>query len=227
MGKGISDFRAITKASFARANLYEVSIYRPSLTSSSHDNQRLHINCKSANIPSRSLGVSEPDQGYRAFAESGLFENEISLSFNMSADFMELRFFQDWLDYIVKPNSRHIEYYDNYIGSLKIINKDRNQQKALQTNFRDVYPKTISALSLEAGQASEVMSLEVTMAYRDYEQTWYKEQRTEPNVIPEPVKVYATKTVDTVRNQINPMLELSKEQWKFQGGGHDDTDVGE
>ena len=89
------------------------------------------------------------------------------------------------------------------------------------------YPKTISALSLEAGQASEVMSLEVTMAYRDYKQTWYKEQRTEPNVIPEPVKVYATKTVDTVRNQINPMLELSKEQWKFQGGGHDDTDVGE
>ena len=181
MGKGISDFRAITKASFARANLYEVSIYRPSLTSSSDDNQRLRINCKSANIPSRSLGVSEPDQGYRAFAESGVFENEISLSFNMSADFMELKYFQEWLDYIVKPNSRHIEYYDNYIGSLEIINKDRNQQMALQTNFRDVYPKTIAALSLEAGQASDVMSLEVTMAYRDYEQTWYAHDSTNVN----------------------------------------------
>ena len=87
MGKGISDFRAITKASFARANLYEVSIHRPSLTSSADDNQRLRINCRSVNIPSRSMGVSEPDQGYRAFAESGLFENEINflLSFYVFA----------------------------------------------------------------------------------------------------------------------------------------------
>ena len=210
MGKGISDFRAITKASFARANLYEVSIHRPSLTSSADDNQRLRINCRSVNIPSRSMGVSEPDQGYRAFAESGLFENEINLSFNMSADFMELKFFQEWLDYMVKPNSRHVEYYENYIGSLEIINKDRNQQKALQTNFRDVYPKSIAELSLESAQSSEIMSLEVTMAYRDYEQTWYEHDST--NVNSQTVAVpKTTKVTGNLKETINAKNESNED----------------
>ena len=229
MARGISDFRAITKAAFARPNLFEVEIHRPSLTFNSTENERLRVNCSSVNIPSKSVGVSEPQQGYRAFAESGLFENEINLSFNMSADFMELRFFQDWLDYIDKPGSKHIEHYNSYALPAKVIitNYDRNQQKSLTTTLHEAYPKTIAELALETGPASEIMKLDITMTYRWYDQKWYKEQRTEPNVIPEPVKVYATKTVDTVQNQINPMLEISKEQWKFQGGGHDDTDVGE
>ena len=201
----IESFKAMTKASFARPTKFSVEIHQPTSLLSGVGNRseldRVHMNCKSVSIPEKSIGVTEVDQGFRAFAKELLFENQFSVGIYLSSDMMELKFFQRWLDHIVKPHNHHIQYYKNYIGTFKIISLDTYSEKSMETTFYDAYPKAIGNIDYDYATVNEILEIEVTINYRYYEQAWFEGGVVIPQQKPQPEYTYGTNLKQVHKNE--------------------------
>ena len=170
----ISKFKSI--ADFARPNLFKVSI---SQTFMGVENEEFFINCFQANVPGLNIATTNKDQAYRSIAYQKIYE-DITLGFYCSADMKELKYLQNWMNKIIRPQDNHVEYYTKYIGTINIINlglnpsklfKDQNE-KIMTTEILEAYPKTISSFAMDYGTTGSIISVTATFTYRTYTQTY-------------------------------------------------------
>ena len=119
MAKGISDLKAITKANFAKPSLFKVIMNRGGKTEK--DGENLFINCFQATVPGLSIATTDKDKAYRSVAYQKIYE-DIELGFYCSGEMEELKYFQRWMDAIIRPQDNHVAYYDDYIGTIDIVN---------------------------------------------------------------------------------------------------------
>ena len=162
---------------FARPNLFEVTIFaKPdSLNKTLHE--RLRFSCYQATIPGMNIATTDKDQGYRSMAYQKIYE-DVTLGFYVHGDMKELKVFQDWMKIMIDPSDNHVGYYDDYISTVEIKNLDRQQHKVLTTTLIDAYPKTLETIALDAGANDDVMKVNVLFTYRHYKQEFGGKQET-------------------------------------------------
>jgi hypothetical protein len=163
----ISDFQ-VNMMNFARPNLFRVEIYNSQ--GSSNFARDFTFKCHTCSIPGLDIATTDKDMGYRSFAYQKIY-NDVSMSFYCRENMLELKYFQDWMKKIIKPEDNHVGYYSSYISNIKIIKLDRQQEKSMETTLIDAYPKSVEGLELSFG-SSDVMSVNVNFTYRYYEQTF-------------------------------------------------------
>tara|TARA_B110000495_G_scaffold7729_1_gene5711 strand:- start:147 stop:800 length:654 start_codon:yes stop_codon:yes gene_type:complete len=165
-------------ASFARPNLFEVTIFDPkSKNVTGAVGQRLKFSCYQATIPGMNIATTDKDQGYRSMAYQKIYE-DVTLGFYVHGDMKELKVFQDWMQIMIDPTDNHVGYYDDYIASVEIKNINRHNEKVLTTTLIDAYPKTLETIALDAGANDDVMKVNVVFTYRTYKQEFGGKQET-------------------------------------------------
>ena len=203
----ITAFSAQMSKGFARPNLFRVEISTIK-TGSQADYQ---MRCFQAQIPGHNIATTDKDVGLRSIAYQKIY-SDIILGFYVSGDSAELQFWQEWIDRIVirgTPN-RH-NYYNNYIGQIKITQENRFGHDVATWTLHDAYPKQIDPIQLDYGSNDSIMTCNATITYRYFTVKYFdvvkkETEQTEPQ--------YAISS-NTDLNKIDPMLEIEKEGWKF------------
>ena len=165
----------IGKQGLARKNRYKVYVEGigpnkaikkvPSL-----DLATLNLMCESIAFPAQNLR-STPDTlrfGPEREQVQGVTYGEITASFICSTDMREKRFFEEWHKLVFNQDSREVNYYDQFIGSMQIIQDDRQDDAAYRVKLFEVYPKTITQMDVGYAQNDAYHSLSIEFQYHKW-----------------------------------------------------------
>ena len=240
MARGISQFKALTNANFARPNLFRVDISRNNPSNSSAIRERLSFVCNTAQIPGLTMVATDKDIAYRSTVRQKTYD-DITLAFHCNDDMLELEYFQDWMGAMVNHETNRVGFYNDYIGTLtisklsgqsKVINGGEATEPnatTLVTIINEAYPKRIEPLALDYSNNGSLIPLNINFASRTYEQKWIPLNSETEEIIGQP---FVANSVDTKANKKNPMNEIldKTQNFKFRGdtaGSNDEFDNSE
>ena len=208
----ITAFSAQMSKGFARPNLFRVEISTVK-TGSQADYQ---MRCFQAQIPGHNIATTDKDVGLRSIAYQKIY-SDVILGFYVGGGSAELKFWQEWIDRIVirgTPN-RH-NYYDNYVGQIKITQENRFGHDVATWTLHDAYPKQVDPIQLDYGTNDAVMTCNATITYRHFTAKYFDVV----NVNQDTGEVQYAVSYNTDLNKINRMLKtlLDKQNWTLQGG---------
>ena len=211
------DFKAQFSKGFARPNLFKVNIS----TVKAGEQFKYQMGCFQAQIPGHNIATTDKDIGKRSVAYQKIF-SDVILGFYVSADLTELKFWQAWIDRIVRPDPNRHNYYNNYIGQIKITQVNRYGHDVATWTLHDAYPKQVDPIQLDYGTNDAVMTCNATITYRHFTVEWH----TVVDVIKKEDSLSGREEVlyrhssQTDLNKIHPMLGiyLEKANWKLTDG---------
>jgi hypothetical protein len=151
----------------ARTNKFIVEIGLPELIQKDMFNLEIvQLFCETASIP----GVNIATQANRTFGEQREIPYDrnfepFTLNFYVDHAMTVKSFFDNWLNSVIDPNSRTINYYEQYITDIKITVIGNNEDKIYTITLYEAYPKTIQSITLDQN-SREAMKLGVTFNYK-------------------------------------------------------------
>lgn len=177
----------------ARPNRYEVEIIPPSALdlTNQKDLRKITLNCNSAEIPSRILGVVESRTGgpLRRLPYDRIY-NPINIGFYADAELQEWNFFNTWMDLISEKQvpawidnpelleqeggaeqlekSRFFEYYNDYIGQVTVGQLNMLSTQTRLVTMTECYPVNLSALTYSYENGDQVQTFTVSMQFREF-----------------------------------------------------------
>ena len=168
------------KDGFARPSRYEAYFFPP--ISKSRTNifaqmmgeqvadhaRKTALRCQSFEFPGRNLDTA-PDtniygptreivQGYSFAATNAVFQ--------CSSDMKEKRFFETWQRLAYNPQTWAMQYYNDYVGSIKIFQLDETNRQRYGVELVEAFPKTIAAQTLDYSTKDTIQTVSVTFSYR-------------------------------------------------------------
>jgi len=173
---------------FARPSDFEVEISGSILSkvgSSFGLSSSLMFRVSTAELPQRNVeNISYLEYGAPYKIGAGLNYVDTSIGIICSPDLREREFFMRWQDLIggahrmgdlntdQRGSQFDIGYYDNYVAKkgITIYQLDQQGFKTYAVDLIDAYPIVISPLSLDWSNGSEVQKLNVTLAFRYFEE---------------------------------------------------------
>ena len=183
-GYAISNLRAKLGA-IARPNNFSVSLQTPSFTQGGNirtdkPNQAdiqatFEFRCEKAELPGRTIATSE-DMGSGPTIKLGydMTYNDIQLSIICAADMKERKFFEKWMDYIIKPwgspDAGTVAYYSDYaLGNTLFVSQlDDFGDTKLTYQCIDVYPIALTPMNATWEETNTYQRFGVTLAYRHH-----------------------------------------------------------
>lgn len=129
--------------------------------------------CQSVDLPGRNIETSPNENVYGPVYEvaRGLtLAGTISMSFLLDESMAIKRYFENWQHTMYDPETYDMYFYINYVRDMTITQLSNKDEPIFKCNVLEVYPKTIEATSLNHNSRSEASILNVTMAYRDWEE---------------------------------------------------------
>ena len=138
------------------------------------------ILCSEASLPASGFATAEVKGDFmgvpQEFAHTRLY-TDVDFTFYVDSDYKNLRIFEGWMDYIsgasgIPENSnlyyRRFRYPDNYKVDTMYINKfERDYKRELSYQFRNVFPKSMTAIPVSYG-AADLLKVNVTFNYDRY-----------------------------------------------------------
>ena len=91
---------------------------------------------------------------------------EIQTSFYLSTDMRERKLMEDWQDAVVDPETFDLNYYDDYVGELKVFLLDKAEKRVYGVELREVYPKSVDVIALGHASPNTINKLGVSFQYR-------------------------------------------------------------
>jgi len=212
----ISKFLSVTQASFAQPSQYTVEIgpTKVDVNGGLNPEDKIMLNCNTVNIPQMSLNYA--DGPWIQQPHKRLY-GEVTMTFQISEDFAELKYFDKWLRQVGWSGHGHFAYHNNYVRNILIRNYSRDNKINLTTTIIDAFPTTIDAISLAHASGSSTMPLAVKCGYWYHKHEYGDTENTgEPtSVTSKNLKaVNGNETVEEFRNRqgfiIDPRNQLKK-----------------
>ena len=153
---------------YALPSRYEVIITSPA----AGDARKVSLRCESLDLPGRSLNTSVDSNMYGIAPEivDGItFGGTLSMSFQASSDLEERVFFESWQEEAWDRGTWNVKYYKDYIKDIDIYVLDVQDARRYGIRLRECFPKEIGASSFDAGPASDIVKIPITMQYRYWE----------------------------------------------------------
>ena len=133
-GGAIDKFQARMESAkgFARLARYQVHINPPPKFAAAMKDLGFNLNdyadglsmmCDSITMPGKDLQTATMKHGQelaRQYVESHVYEGTITASFYLENNLQAKSFFEVWQNLAVANGSNNVNYYDNYVGSMKI-----------------------------------------------------------------------------------------------------------
>jgi len=100
-------------------------------------------------------------------AQGLTYAESVSMTFHLSAEHRERQYFLNWIDFIYKPDTYNLEYYDNYNRSIELYQLNKSDKRISGMKLLNCYPKTIGPVEY-AQDAGEVATLSVEFAFKEH-----------------------------------------------------------
>ena len=166
---------------FARPSRYEVFFFPP--VSRSRTNifaqvmgqsvadqtaRKTALRCQSFSFPGRNLDSSPDTNIYGPEREivQGYSYGDVTGVFQCSSDMKEKRFFETWQRLAYNPQTWSMQYYNDYVGSIKLFQLDETDRQRYGVEMVECFPKTIEAQTVDYSTNNAIQTVSVTFAYR-------------------------------------------------------------
>jgi len=180
----ISNLRA-KLGTLARPNNFKVSLSLASTGVSGADvdimpalstiSGTFEFRCEKAELPGRTVATTDDTMSGTALKlPYDMTYNDIQLSIICSTDMLERKFFEQWMDFIVKPgkpgrgNAGTIAYYSNYAkgNKLRVSQLNDSGTAILTYTCHDVYPIALTPMNATWEENNTYQRFGVTLCYR-------------------------------------------------------------
>ena len=130
--------------------------------------------CDKAELPGRTLATSEDAVGGGPSLKLpyDVTYNDISLSIICSADMIERKFFEEWMDRIIgrggRTNAGLVSYYSDYALGVSLIVEqlDEAGKTLIAYTLQDIYPTALTPMNASWEETNTYQRFGVTLAYR-------------------------------------------------------------
>jgi len=139
--------------------------------------------CNKVTLPNRDIATA-PHQVYgprREMPYAYQYSAQIECTFYGDKFLRQRMFFENWQKKIMNIKTHHMNYYDNYIGTMDIFQlgqfdieqEDRqyqvdNASVTYAVRLHEVYPQTIGSINYNSGSENEVVNLPITLNFRNW-----------------------------------------------------------
>ena len=155
----------------ASANMYSVEMAVPNVVRSGyqgfHDLRAINLFCDSTQLPDQNISTAQ----IRTYGEiretpyENLYGN-INMSFICDSDYKTKHFFDTWIQNISDPNTRHFNYYQDYVVPvIRITTLNNNENEVYRVALYECYPKQIQAVTLDYA-SKDIVKVNVSMNYK-------------------------------------------------------------
>lgn len=137
--------------------------------------QALNMMAKNVSLPGVTFSTATRNDNSmpRRIAYDKSF-GELDITFICGADMAEKNFFDCWKNYIFKSN-KTVEYYDNYVVDSTIYISS-SAGDGFETDYfitvKEMYPVTVTPLVLDRSSENQVLTFQVSFAFRDVLENW-------------------------------------------------------
>ena len=134
-------------------------------------NELLRTSCENVVIPGTSIASKEirVHGPIREIPYERLYTGDLNLTFRLDEAGLIRKFFLAWQDFIVKPETHDLEYYDNYICGLDIQQRTKDDDIVFTAKVQEIYPKQVNPLNLSFDSRDTYHKQEVSLAFRLFE----------------------------------------------------------
>ena len=153
---------------YALPSRYEVVITSPA----AGDARKVSMRCEALDLPGRALNTSIDSNMYGIAPEivDGItFGGTLAMTFQSSSDLEEKVFFESWQEEAWDKGTWNVKYYRDYIRDIDIYVLDVQDARRYGLRLRECFPKEIGPATLDAGPASDIVKIPITMQYRYWE----------------------------------------------------------
>ena len=201
---------------FARPTRYEVFFFPPvsrsqtnifaqvmGQTVADQTARKTSLRCESFEFPGRTLDTAEDTNIYGPVRNivSGYSYGDVTAVFQCSSDMKEKRFFETWQRLAYNPQTWAMQYYNDYVGSIKLFQLDETDRQRYGVEMVECFPKTIAAQSVSYSRGTEVQKVSVTFAYR-----YWKDLKDEAGLAKPLTDRIADAVLNTVESKITSMI---------------------
>ena len=169
---------------FARTNRYIVRINPPAKTGGGNNDlestqvlENIDMMCNKVTMPNRDINTAT-NRTYgpaRRMPYAYSYSGEIELSFYGDKFLRQRLFFENWQKKIIDIGSHHMRYYNDYVGSMDIMQlgqfdskQDDDARVTYAVRLNEVYPQTIGSFDLSYGADNQITEVPITLNFR----TW-------------------------------------------------------
>jgi len=178
---------------FARTNRFIVRINPPARTDLFVDDydmtpgnndleslttlENVDMMCNKVTLPNRDINT-QPHIMYgpkREMPYAYSFSSAVEMTFYGDKFLRQRQFFENWQKKIMNIQTHNISYYDNYVGSMDIMQlgqfdskQDDDARVTYAVRLHEVYPQTIGSMDLTYGADNEIAQVPITLNFR----TW-------------------------------------------------------
>lgn len=151
MSGSISDFKANFNKEIARPSRFDVEVPIPlGMIPYYKYARQLKFRCESAQFPGRTLATV----GQKSYNIEEMFPyqttyDKIALTFIVSSDMDEKKFFDAWLDWINPSINYNFRYKQDYAVALRINQYDAENKITYSVDLMDAYPIAINQMELD------------------------------------------------------------------------------
>jgi len=164
----------------ARPSKFNVTINVPQifLKYSSEVIRKLTFRCETAELPGRTFGTVDQKFGSNPTLKFPMHSsyNDLTLTFIVSGDMSEKRFFDAWMEVINPTLTFDFSYKNTFVSDIKVVQYDLSDIPTYSVNLFNAYPIVVNQLDLDWSTDS-YHKLSVVFAY-DY---WQNDNLVELN----------------------------------------------
>tara|TARA_Y100000593_G_scaffold83448_1_gene157252 strand:- start:6187 stop:6801 length:615 start_codon:yes stop_codon:yes gene_type:complete len=135
-------------------------------------NKDLQFLCENVALPTKSLSAGEKSiYGVTYQMPYKVAYQELSMTFYLTEDMAQKKFFDEWQNKIIDPNTGNLNYYDTYACKMLIrkhnkISSDFGAQVPYEITLEGAWPSIVAEVQLSHGGGNEVARLPVTIQYK-------------------------------------------------------------
>ena len=168
MSSLINDFKNSIAANggFARANRFSVSITAvPGFNDGTEALRDLTFMCDSVTIPGKQITTLDYEISTRRAVKipTGFVDDDITLTFNLTNNYLAKRAFDAWTNYIIDVGSYLTRYHDEYTRDIIIKQLDDRDRETYSVLLQRAYPYQIQSVELSHEAESTISKVSVTL----------------------------------------------------------------
>jgi hypothetical protein len=128
----------------------------------------LHILCQSATLPGRAIATADYETtGIPIKMPYTVLNDDVSISFLLTNDYMVKKFFEEWIDKIIDVPRSKVMYKEDYVCDIEIIQLDKQHKPVYTTTLINAFPIKISQVDF-TDESHDVIRIAIDFAYDNY-----------------------------------------------------------
>src|SRR5210317_225883 len=139
--------------------------------------ENIDMMCSKVTLPNRDINTASHIMygPKREMPYAYSYSSQVECTFYGDKFLRQRLFFENWQKKIVDIKSHNLDYYDNYVGSMDIMQlgqfdskQDDDARVTYAVRLFEVYPQTIGSYDMDYGQNDSLVNVPITLNFR----TW-------------------------------------------------------